>query len=268
LGAGGQGVPEEARGEGIGGSNNYISQLHSTKQRSSGYKAKHQQSSVDYQPTCLGNTDKSWLIDFSVQKGAEGGIVYEAAVTIFAKNPDESGVCGDPQMLESIQDGFMRKDKRSVYELSAKDILFTPQQMHDLCTACGMVEHNGICGDDHQKYKDLSEKVCAHNKFSANTAKNACKDLKGAWKDVCEIEKCVTNGGEAALMHVEMELEKYFEENPTHRPNEPGSGCCSWDKGPKKYCGETTDYCKKGEKECQRCKGQWGVFLPENSWKR
>jgi len=204
---------EKAREEDLGDSS-FVSQL-ATK----GSEGQHATS-----PVCVGDETNNFLVDFSVPvlKG-RWPLVYEASVTVFAKQPVESGsktLCGDQAMQGEIkrgQVGYVNNPSR--YDVPLDKVLFTSAQIAELCTTCNMKRSDSsLCTDTSKDSRHVAhhKSFCDSKEYSWDAAETSCSDSgvpdDSPWYERCVIEQCASKGAGATLMKAEMEFTAWLEQ--------------------------------------------------------
>jgi hypothetical protein len=137
-------------------------------------------------PVCAGDNR-----DSIVEVAMSGWSIFNQRVTIRTSKPGNPGqsICSLPQgeKLNSAQS--------ENYRVRGKDLLFTTEQMHQLCTMCGLPMKQ-IDGKDSCEAPGVSaspEEICKEFDMDFSEAKTHCKDFatQSDWFDACVIEYCV-----------------------------------------------------------------------------
>lgn len=257
----GDNVPVNARGQRLGTSDNYISQLHSNND---------DEAHLSQLPVCVGDARKKFLVEFSAPIGEKvWSKVFESSVTIFAEQPDAEGLCGDPDMQAEIKQGPPRGDygylgrNGDKYKLRPEEILFTTKQIHELCQTCGMPMKGDLCGGVGAIKQSLQGKTsfafCTHKGYDHTAAQEACQDMPHDWKKVCEVEQCATESDAKGLLHLERELQEWFNHEGWNRPRAQQKSLANC-AAENKDC-RSSKCCKTPGMKCYKKDGHWGQCL-------
>lgn len=170
--------------------------------------------------TCVGDSDNTWMVEWSVPHFGAGTEVFESSVTVWAEEPEASGICGNKLMQDEISKGFFKTQAyKDSWQVSTESLLFSRSQMKILCDTCGMSMNGGSCGQYVQQFKlepDVKKDFCDKKNSGSYTfeqAKEACShETEEVWKSACELEMCASGGsGDAmALVHLEEKIEEHL----------------------------------------------------------
>jgi len=179
---------------------------------------------ISKQPTCVGDNDQTWMVEWSVPHFGRGTEVFESSVTVWAQRPDQSGICGDDAMRNAVKsqgtNGFFgSQGGKDSYQIASSGLLFSRSQMKTMCDTCGMSMAAGSCGQYARRFNHLTEAAkheycgAAGGGYTLAQAKAACAGERD-WQSTCELEMCANGGAEKAmtLLHLEESIEEHLKD--------------------------------------------------------
>lgn len=170
--------------------------------------------------TCVGDSGNTWMVEWSVPHFGATTEVFESSVTVWAEEPEASGICGNKLMQDEISKGFFKSQtSKDSWQIATSNLLFSRSQMKILCNTCGMSMNGGSCGQYVQQFNlepDVKKDFCDKKNTGSYTfeqATEACShEPDEVWKSACELEMCASGGsGDAmALVHLEEKIEEHL----------------------------------------------------------